>query len=532
MDKPAEDTGRISRSAGTVGAAVMCSRVLGLVREQVFAFLFGAGFAYDAFVVAFRIPNLLRDLFGEGALSAAFVTVFSDYDTNKGKEETLRLVGNILVFITILLSLITLLGIVFAKPLVDLLVESSFEQIPGKVELTSKLTVIMFPFLIFISLSSVVMGILNTRGRFFIPSISSSFFNLGSIIGGVTLAVVLPMYGHPAIVGMAVGTLIGGVLQFAGQLPALYKTGFRFKPNLDLRDPGLIRVLRLMVPAVVGLAAFQINIFVNNFFASSLEEGSLSWLNYAFRLFQFPLGVFGVAISIATLPVIAKYAAVKDIPKMKETYTSSLTLAFCLTIPSMVGLIILAEPIIRIIFQYGKFDAFTTAKTAEALQFYTIGLFAYSSVKIIVPVFYTIDSTRYPVIGSFLAVAVNIIMVVFTIDHLQHKALAFSISCAMIVNFIYLSAVLYRKLGGYSLSYLFAGFGKVVTAASIMGVWIFGVKQWIMPALGKGVVFDILGLLLCIFSGALLYGIILYFLKLRELTYLTEKMVGRIKARG
>lgn len=529
MEKPATDTGRIARSAGTVGVAVMCSRLLGLVREQAFAILFGAGFAYDSFVVAFRIPNLLRDLFGEGALSASFVTVFSDYDTNKGKEATMRLAGNVLVFLTILLSIITLAGMIFAKPLVLLMVEANFEQIPGKVELTRKLTVIMFPFLIFISLSSVVMGILNTRGRFFIPSLASSFFNLGSIIGGVSLAFILPRYGLPAIMGMACGTLLGGLLQFAGQLPSLFRTGFVFKPALDLRDPGLKRVLRLMIPAIVGLAALQINIFVNNFFASSLAEGSLSWLNYAFRLFQFPLGVFGVAISIATLPVIARYAAEKNILKLKETYISSLTMAFCLTIPSTVGLILLAEPIIRVIFQYGRFDVFSTTKTAEALVYYAIGLFAYSCVKLTVPVFYTLDNTRYPVIGSVIAVAANVVISLLTIGRLQHKALALSISLAMTLNFLYLSVVLYRKLNGFSVSYLLTGLGKVVLASMLMGAWLLLLRSITAGWSGQNVLFEMAALFICIVSGAALYWLTLYALRLRELTLVTEKIVSRLR---
>ncbi|HSQ85448.1 MAG TPA: lipid II flippase MurJ, partial [Desulfobacterales bacterium] len=227
MHHPAEDTGKIARSASTVSVAVMCSRVLGLVREQAFAVLFGAGFAFDAFVVAFRIPNLLRDLFGEGALSAAFVTVFSDYDETKGSEATWKLAGNILVFITILLSIITLIGIIFADKIVLALVDADFEKIPDKVALTRLLTMIMFPFLIFISLSSVVMGILNTKGKFFIPALASSFFNLGSIIGGVSLAFLLAENDHPSIVGMAIGTLIGGMLQFGGQLPSLVRTDFK-----------------------------------------------------------------------------------------------------------------------------------------------------------------------------------------------------------------------------------------------------------------------------------------------------------------
>ena len=287
----------------------MCSRLLGLVREQVFAGMFGAGYAYDAFVVAFRIPNLLRDLFGEGALSAAFVTVFSDYDTNRSREETLRLASNVLCFFGVALSLISLAGIYLAWPIVNLLAPD-FSLIPGKTDLTVQLTRIMLPFLVFISLAAVVMGMLNTRGRFFIPSLASSFFNLGSIIGGVSLALILPEYGQPAIVGMAVGTLIGGILQLSMQLPALRRTGFRFTPQLNVKDPGLHRILRLMVPATIGLSAVQINIFINTNFAASCAEGSVSWLNYAFRLVQLPIGIFGVALSIAMMPLLASPAAV------------------------------------------------------------------------------------------------------------------------------------------------------------------------------------------------------------------------------
>jgi len=219
----AQQNTSMAKSAGTVGIAVMCSRVLGLVREQIFAAMFGAGFAYDSFVVAFRIPNLLRDLFGEGALSAAFVTIFSRYDSGRTQEETWRLASNVLVFFTILLSLVTILGIFMAGPLVSLLAPD-FAKVDGKAELTATLTMIMLPFLVFISLAAVVMGMLNTKGRFFVPAMASSFFNLGSIVGGVRLAWILPRDGYPAIIGMAIGTLIGGILQLGVQLPALFKT--------------------------------------------------------------------------------------------------------------------------------------------------------------------------------------------------------------------------------------------------------------------------------------------------------------------
>lgn len=524
MKKASTDTGKIARSAGTVSIAVMCSRVLGLVREQAFAVLFGAGYAYDSFVVAFRIPNLLRDLFGEGALSAAFVAVFSDYDANKGEKATWRLAGNVLVFFAILVSLITIAGIYFTDPLIHLLVDAEFVEVPGKVELTRKLTVIMFPFLLFISLSAVVMGMLNTKGRFFIPSMASSFFNMGSIIGGVSLALILPRFGYPAIMGMAIGTLIGGFLQLAGQLPTLFKTGFVFCPGLDLADPGLRRIVRLMVPAVIGLSATQINIFINTRFASSCVEGSVSWLNYAFRLVQLPIGVFGVAISIATLPVIARYAAAKNMDKMRETFTSSVTMAFCLTIPASFGLWFLSEPIIKIIFEYGAFSSFDTARTAEALRFYAVGLFAYSSVKIMVPVFFALDDTRYPVIASFLAVAANLILVTSFIDAFQHRAIALSTSCAMICNFLFLAVVLYKKLDGFSLSYLFEGIGKIFLASLAMAGWLQGILFFTQNVFAGSIFLQMTGLFVYIATAAGFYGVLLYLLKVRELSLLVDKV--------
>jgi putative peptidoglycan lipid II flippase len=527
MKKPSQDTGKIARSAGTVGVAVMCSRVLGLVREQVFATFFGAGFAFDAFVVAFRIPNLLRDLFGEGALSAAFVTVFSDYETNKGEKATWALASNVLVFIGILLSCLTLLGVLFSEQIVGFMVEAEFESISGKVALTALLSAIMFPFLIFISLSSVVMGILNTRGRFFVPALAAAFFNLGSIIGGVGFALLMPRFGQPPIVGMAIGTLIGGLLQLACQLPVLFKAGFVFMPQLDLRHPGLRRIMKLMAPAVIGLAPLQINVLINTYFASSLAEGSLSWLSYAFRLFWLPVGLFGVALSTATLPVIARYAALKDMDRLRETYASSLTLAFSLTIPASVGLMLLGEPITRVIFQHGNFDSLATVRTAEALSCYAVGLFAYSSVKIMVPVFYALDETRYPVLGSFLTMAVNVLLVWLTIDFLQHKALALSISCAMILNFLFLSTILYRKLAGYSLRYLFSGLGRVLGASLAMALCLFGVQYLLAPLTQGSFLGSVVSLATAIAAGGTVYGITLYALGFKELTMLVDRVRQR-----
>ncbi|HHD63157.1 MAG TPA: murein biosynthesis integral membrane protein MurJ, partial [Desulfobulbaceae bacterium] len=505
-----------------------CSRVLGLVREQIFAGLFGAGFAYDAFVVAFRIPNLLRDLFGEGALSAAFVTVFSEYDTNRGAEETWKLAGTVLTFFTIFLSLLTLAGIYFSGPIVHLLAPD-FSLVAGKTELTTMLTRIMFPFLVFVALAAVVMGMLNTKGKFFIPAMSSAFFNLGSILGGVSLALVFPRFDLPAIAGMAWGTLIGGLMQLLIQLPSLRKVGFVFIPRLKLNDPGLKRILLLMLPATIGLSATQINIFINTNFAASCAQGSVSWLNYAFRMVQLPIGVFGVALSIAALPVLARCAAKKDMNGLRQTFTSSLLMVFSLTIPATAGLVLLADPIIRLIFEHGAFTAVDTTQTAAALTYYAYGLFAYSAVKIMVPVFYALNNTKYPVIGSFLAVAANILIISLTISQFQHKAIALSTSCVMILNFFFLGGVLYIKLQGYSLRYIGTGLAKIFLSTGVMSLALFLLQKQMTSLLHGSIFMQFILVFLLIFIGSLLYGATLHLLKLPELDLITGKIKQRFK---
>lgn len=528
LKKTQSNSEGIARSAATVGGAVLCSRVLGLVREQIFAGMFGAGLAYDSFVVAFRIPNLLRDLFGEGALSAAFVTVFADYDSTRGKTDTWLLASNVLTFFAIALSLLSLIGIYFADPIVSLLAPD-FSAVADKAELTGKLTRIMLPFLVFISLSAVVMGMLNTKGRFFAPAMASSFFNLGSIIGGVGLALVMPHYGQPAIVGMAFGTLIGGILQLSVQLPSLAATGFRYRPVLKLRDPGLLRILKLMVPATIGLSATQINIFINTNFASSCPEGSVSWLNYAFRLVQLPIGLFGVALSIAMMPVLARHAANKDIGAMKDTLASSLNMVFCLTLPATAGLIILSQPIIRLIFEHGAFTATDTFATAETLSYYAIGLFAYSANKVLVPAFYALNKTRYPVAASFLAILFNIVIINLTIDRFQHLSIAFATSCTMLLNFFFLTVVLYFKMDRFNLPSLAKGLIKIFVATAAMSLWIYFGKSLCHTWLEGNNLQQITSTFAIIISAAFVYALILYFLGMTELNDLMLKFRNRFK---
>jgi putative peptidoglycan lipid II flippase len=359
----------VARSAGIVSLAVMASRLLGLVREMVFAYFFGASksFANDAYVIAFRIPNLLRDLFAEGALSSAFVPVFSDYLINKDEKEAFRLSNLVATGLIAVLGAFVVLGIIFAGPLVTF-IAPGYQTDPAKFELTVRLTRIMMPFILLVALAAQAMGVLNARDRFGIPALSSSFFNVGSIIGGLFAAALLtdPTFSHPirsiverpteGIVGMAYGVLIGGFLQYSVQWPSLRKAGFRYRPMLSFSDPGVRRMFGLMGPAVIGGAAVQVNVLINSNFASNIPgTGPVSWLSYAFRLMQFPIGVFGVAIATATLPAISRSAARKDETEFRHTLASSIRLAFLLTIPSAVGLIVLGNPIIALIYERGHF---------------------------------------------------------------------------------------------------------------------------------------------------------------------------------
>src|SRR5215475_9143177 len=398
----------IARSAGIVSVAVMGSRVLGLVREQVFSSFFGASFANVAFQIAFRIPNLLRDLFAEGALSAAFVATFSQTLAKEGDREAWRLANLVSNGLIIVVSIVAGLGIILSPEIVSVLIRDSKHIDPLKAQLMTDLAVrmtrILFPFLLMVSLAAVAMGVLNTKGRFGVPASASTMFNVGSIFGGLACAYLLaPEYirntatsllnrqrparddlgAANAIIGMAIGTLIGGMLQWLIQVPSLRAVGYRWRPIVSFRDPGVRQVMRMMTPAIIGTAALQVNVVVNTVFATSVAEGAVVWLGNAFRLIYLPIGIFGVAISTVTLPVTSRAAALENLDEFRRTLAASLRLTLLLTIPSAVGLIVLSRPIIALIYQYGRFTAVDTNETAMALACYAIGLTAYSTVRVL-----------------------------------------------------------------------------------------------------------------------------------------------------
>jgi putative peptidoglycan lipid II flippase len=526
--EPASQTGKIARAAGTVSLAVFASRLLGLVREQVFAGLFGAGSANDAYVVAFRIPNLLRDLFAEGALSSAFVTVFTDYDQKAGLVRTWRLANNVIMCFSLLVGSLVLLGMFFSPRLVSLMAPD-FGLVPGKLALTTLMTRIMFPFLLLVTLAALAMGMLNTKGKFFVPSLASSFFNLGSVVAGVLLSWLVPSLGLHPIVGMAWGALIGGLLQLLVQMPLLWRVGFRLQWVLDLREEGLRRIGLLMLPAVVGLSATQINLFINTFYAASCPEGSVSWLNYAYRLFHLPMGLFGVALMVATMPVLSRHASQEDIPSLKGALESSLSLALLVTVPAACGLIFLSQPIIALIYQHGQFSAWDTQQTAAALTFYALGSLAFAGVKIMVPAFYALNNTRIPVIGSFLTVAANLVFINLTVGALQHRAIALSTSMSMVLNFLFLGVMLHRRLGGLRVRPLLVTLTKVIAAGLVMGLVVAGLQPLLAGRLGTGVAGRFCSVMGAIGLGAGLYFLVVSRLQIPEFQELTQKLWARLK---
>jgi putative peptidoglycan lipid II flippase len=545
--QPPRKRSSVARSAGIVSLAVMASRLLGLVREMVFAYFFGASksFATDAFVIAFRIPNLLRDLFAEGALSSAFVTVFSDYLVTKDEKEAFRLSNLVATMLILVLGVLVVLGIIFA-PQVVAVIASGFEGNPAKFELTVRLTRIMMPFILVVALAAQAMGVLNARDRFGVPAMASTFFNIGSIIGGLATAAFLadPTFSHPissiiekpteGITGMAYGVLIGGLLQYAVQWPSLRKAGFTYRPMLSFSDPGVRRIFSLMGPAVIGAAAVQVNVLINSRFATSIPGGSgpVSWLNYSFRLMQFPIGVFGVAIATATLPAISRSAALKDIAEFRHTLAGSIRLAFLLTIPSAVGLIVMGRPIISLIYEHGKvFGPADTDHTASALAFYAIGLAGYAAVRILAPAFYALNDARTPMMISLLSMATNFVMNWMLVGVLQERGLALSTSTVALMNFALLYAIMRRRVKGIEGRRTWITVAKIFTASAVMGAVCWAVSNGIGHFAGQGLPARFANVFVSVSAGAGIFYLVASALGVQELKAATDIFIKRFARR-
>jgi putative peptidoglycan lipid II flippase len=444
--------------ASRVMLAIIGSRVLGLVRDVVLSTIFGAGAVMDAFWTAFRIPNLLRDLLAEGALSVAFTTTFSKKLAKDGKEPAFRLATAMFTSMFVLISVICVFGMLFSPQIVSV-IASGFD--PVKQELTAELTRILFPYILFVSLAAVYMGLLNTLGSFGLPASASTVFNATSILFGLIIGYYFdPSLGGSSIVGFAIGTVLGGVMQLVIQMPKAASYGLRLKLNWDWNNPELKKVYLLSLPAIAGVAAVQINVMMNQWWASYMGDGAITYFGYAFRLMQLPIGMFGVAIGMVTLPAVSASVAEQNMQQFRWKIVEGLKLALFLTIPASLGLFFFSEPLIGMIFEHGRFTAEDTKATATLLQAFTLGLAGYACIKVMAPVFYALDMPRVPVMISVRAIALNAVFtfVMIKILGMGLIALPLSISFVALLNLFQLASALSKKLGSITTGTDFVGF--------------------------------------------------------------------------
>ena len=523
----------VTRAAGVVSIAVMVSRILGLARETAIGYYFSSKVSADAFYLAFRIPNFLRDMFGEGILSKAFITTFLATEAEDGEEAAWHLTNRIFNLIFLVLIGITVLGIAFAPIIVDVLARDNFDDSTGwvtqplqhfgfdsKIELAIYLTQLMFPYLLFVSLAAIAMGVLNSKGRFGIPACASAFFNVSSLAIGIGGYYVCPLLDIHPVTGMAFGVIVGGILQFLIQMPSMSRVGFRYRPMLSLRDPRVLQVLHLIGPAVLGVAAVQVNLLTNTFFITS-DSAWLTWITRAYRVMHLPIGIFGVAISTVALPQLARLATAGETENFRNALSYALRLMLILTIPAAVGLMMLSEPICRLLYEWGKTVEEDTIGTAGILFIYAFGLCGFSALKIVTDGFYAYKDIRAPVIVSICAVTLNICLnylFIFRGFFLDPRAVVFSTVLTVTLNCAILLLLLRRKVGGLGLRSLVPLTLKILTASVVMGFvcWLTnGVieNDWLGT---EGIIPRVIGVLAPIGLGLLILAAMYRFLKISE----------------
>jgi putative peptidoglycan lipid II flippase len=433
---------QIARAAGVVGGATLLSRILGLVRDLVTAYFFGAGMAADAFFVAFRLPNLLRRLLAEGALTVSFIPIFTEYLSERGRDEAFQLARAALTLFSLILAVVSILGVLLA-PYIVYVFAPGFAADPEKFKLTVLLARIMFPYIFLIGLVALAMGVLNSLGRFAAPALSPVMLNIGMI----ACVFLLTSHFHPPILALSIGVIAGGILQVLLQIPSLAKEKGLLGISFNFRHPALKRVGLLMAPAALGAAVYQFSVFINTLLASFLPQGSVSYLYYADRVMQFPLGVFAIAIGTAVLPTMSRQAAQRDMKALGRTLSFSMRLVFFITIPATVGIIVLAKPIVTLLFQRGQFDAVSSEATTQALIAYAVGLCALSAVQVLVRVFYSLQDTKTPAKIAAYSLLGNVALGVSLMGPFKHVGLALASAGGSILNFTLLVIMLRRRLG-------------------------------------------------------------------------------------
>lgn len=462
----AEENRNTAKATGIIGIAVMLSRILGLARDMLMNHLF-SGILASCFALAFKIPNLLRDLFAEGALSQAFVTTFSKKLKEEGDKSAWILANRVLSLAAVSMSVITLIGVIVAPWIVDIILSLAHKSYgENERQLIILMTRIMYPFILIISLSALVMGMLNAKKVFGMPALASCFFNLGSIIGGGLIGYWLdPSWGEKSLIGVSIGVLIGGIAQLVVQFPSLWKIGFRPRWDSMWKDGGVKKILALMLPAIIAASAVQVNVMVNAMFAASTGAESVAALGFAFRLVQLPLGMFGVAVATITLPALARAAVGSIGSEFAPTLTRGINMVTVLVIPSGVGLGLLALPVVRLIFSnYPELIAST-------LQCYAYGLLFYSWLKIVQPAFYAMDKRWIPMMVSFLSVALNFFLNWYFVRvlGLGVESLALTTSLIALINFALLYLFLKKLVPSIKSALILDTLWRCAIAALVMG---------------------------------------------------------------
>ncbi|MBI4844217.1 MAG: murein biosynthesis integral membrane protein MurJ [Nitrospirae bacterium] len=508
---------KIAKAAGLMSAATFISRVLGFARDMIFALYFGATGTSDTFFAAFRIPNLLRELFAEGSMSAALVPVLTEYREKQGEEEAKRIVKTAFTFIAVVVGMVCIAGIIFS-PAIVALIAPGFLNSPEKFSLTVLLTRIMMPFLLFISLAALAMGALNIRKVFFVPALAPAMLNI-TLIASILL---FESRAQQPIIAAAIGIMAGGFVQFAFQLPAFFRNGYRLGFDTAFGHPAIKKMALLMIPATLALSVNQVNIVVSNILASYLPSGSITYLFYSMRLIQFPIGIFGVAMGMAVLPALSAHAARGQFDDLRKDFSFALRLLFFITVPAMAGLIFLREPIVNLLFQRGKFDYAATAGTAQALLFYSLGIWAIAGMRIVAAGFYSMQNTKTPVKVAIAAMITNVALSLILLKPMRHSGLALANSAAASVNFIILFILLRKRLGSVDGRNIALSFIKVSIASAVTGLlcWFF-VRGDIWTQGGRIIEKTaLLGFAFALFAA--LYAFIMRFLGSEEIAYLVK----------
>lgn len=519
-----QETGRIARAVGVLSGATALSRVLGFLRDMITAAYFGAGGTMDAFLVAFRLPNMLRSLFAEGSLTVAFVPVFVETLETGGREKADRLGRIAFTLLGVVLTAVSVVGVV-AAPLLVRLMAWGFHDAPDKFALTVDLTRIVFPYIGLIGLTALAGGMLNSLGDFASPAFAPVVLNIGMILGTVGLY----HWADPPIRSVAYGVMIGGAWQLLLQWRSLAKRGFVFRPDFRWKDEAIRRILILLGPRVFGVAVYQVNIFVSTLLATWLPEGSVSYLYYAERLFQLPLGIFAVSVGTASLPSLSRLAARGDLKALRETLAESLRMTAFIVLPAAVGLLVLARPILVVLLQRGSFDAHAAEATAQALAFFALTLVPVAAVKVVVPAFYALNDMRVPVVSAFWALVVDVGASLALMGPMQHRGLAFASTLSNTANLVYLVWHLRGRVGPLPYRRILPSMGRMAAAAAAMALAV-GAPAHFFPW-GQGRVQGAAALLGLVSLGAVVYLAATHLLGVRDgarvLSAVGRKLRGR-----